>query len=56
MLFLTARSDAIDRTVDAHVETLRAKLKAVAPELEPIRTLRGTGYALNEDLPAGIRT
>jgi two-component system catabolic regulation response regulator CreB len=23
----------------------------VAPEVEPIRTLRGTGYALHEDLP-----
>jgi two-component system catabolic regulation response regulator CreB len=45
-------SDSFDRTVDAHVKTLRAKLKAVAPEVEPIRTLRGTGYALNEDLPA----
>ena len=46
-------SDSFDRTVDAHVKTLRAKLKAVKPDLEPIRTLRGTGYALNEDLPAG---
>jgi len=45
-------SDSFDRTVDAHVKTLRAKLKAVAPDLDPIRTLRGTGYALNEDLPA----
>lgn len=44
-------SESFDRTVDAHVKTLRAKLKLVAPELEPIRTLRGTGYALNEDLP-----
>jgi two-component system catabolic regulation response regulator CreB len=46
-------SDSFDRTVDAHVKTLRAKLKAIAPEVEPIRTLRGTGYALSEDLPAG---
>jgi len=45
-------SDSFDRTVDAHIKTLRAKLKAIAPEVEPIRTLRGTGYALNEDLPA----
>lgn len=45
-------SDSYDRTVDAHVKTLRAKLKAVAPDVEPIRTLRGTGYALAEDLPA----
>ncbi|MBP7564696.1 MAG: two-component system response regulator CreB [Burkholderiaceae bacterium] len=45
-------SASLDRTVDAHVKTLRAKLKAVAPGVEPIRTLRGTGYALEEDLPA----
>ena len=48
-------SDSFDRTVDAHVKTLRAKLRAIAPELDPIRTLRGTGYALNEDLPAAPR-
>ncbi len=45
-------SDSFDRTVDAHIKTLRAKLKAIAPEVEPIRTLRGTGYALNEELPS----
>lgn len=45
-------SDSFDRTVDAHIKTLRAKLKAVAPRLEAIRTLRGSGYALSEDLPA----
>ena len=44
-------AQSLDRTVDAHIKTLRAKLKAVAPEVEPIRTLRGTGYALYEDLP-----
>ncbi len=43
---------SFDRTVDAHVKTLRAKLRAVAPTPDPIRTLRGVGYALNEDLPA----
>lgn len=46
-------SESFDRTVDAHVKTLRAKLKAIAPDVEPIRTLRGTGYALNEELPRG---
>jgi two-component system catabolic regulation response regulator CreB len=46
-------AESLDRTVDAHIKTLRAKLKAVAPEVEAIRTLRGTGYALQEDLPAG---
>jgi two-component system catabolic regulation response regulator CreB len=45
-------AESLDRTVDAHVKTLRAKLKAVAPGLDPIRTHRGTGYALAEDLPA----
>lgn len=45
------RSDSLDRTVDAHVKTLRAKLKQVAPRLEPIRTHRGGDYALAEDLP-----
>jgi len=45
-------SDSFDRTVDAHIKTLRAKLKAVVPHLEPIRTSRGTGYALSDDLPA----
>lgn len=47
-------SDSLDRTVDAHVKTLRAKLKVVAPALEPIRTHRGSGYALAEDLPASL--
>ena len=47
-------SESLDRTVDAHVKTLRAKLKAVAPGLEPIRTHRGSGYALAEDLPASL--
>ena len=46
-------SDSFDRTVDAHIKTLRAKLKAVAPQLEAIRTLRGSGYALSEELPKG---
>ncbi|WP_411881488.1 two-component system response regulator CreB [Polaromonas sp. YR568] len=45
-------SGSLDRTVDAHIKTLRAKLKAVVPHTEPIRTSRGSGYALAEDLPA----
>ena len=42
---------SLDRTVDAHVKTLRAKLKQVTAGLDPIRTSRGAGYALAEDLP-----
>lgn len=33
-----------DRTVDTHVKTLRAKLRAVDPASDPIRTHRGLGY------------
>jgi two-component system, OmpR family, catabolic regulation response regulator CreB len=47
-------AESLDRTVDAHVKTLRAKLKAVVPALDPIRTHRGAGYALAEDLPATL--
>jgi two-component system, OmpR family, catabolic regulation response regulator CreB len=47
-------SDSFDRTVDAHVKTLRAKLRMIAPSLDAIRTHRGTGYALAEDLPASL--
>jgi two-component system catabolic regulation response regulator CreB len=44
-------AESLDRTVDAHVKTVRAKLKAIAPHADPIRTHRGSGYALAEDLP-----
>lgn len=44
-------SDSLDRTVDAHIKALRAKLRAVAPEVDAIRTLRGTGYALQDSWP-----
>ncbi len=47
-------NDSFDRTVDAHIKTLRAKLKLVAPGHDPIRTLRGSGYALSEELPATL--
>jgi two-component system catabolic regulation response regulator CreB len=47
----TGDRDSYDRTVDAHVKTLRAKLRAIASDVEPIVTHRGTGYALAEDLP-----
>jgi len=36
-----------DRTVDTHVKTLRAKLRAVTPDCDPIRTHRGLGYSLD---------
>jgi two-component system catabolic regulation response regulator CreB len=39
---------ALDRTVDAHIKTLRAKLRAVRDDEDPIRTHRGLGYSLKE--------
>lgn len=35
-----------ERTVDTHVKRLRAKLREVNPELDPIQTVRGIGYTL----------
>jgi two-component system catabolic regulation response regulator CreB len=36
-----------DRTVDAHIKSIRAKLRAVAPEAAGlVRTRRGLGYSL----------
>jgi two-component system, OmpR family, catabolic regulation response regulator CreB len=41
---------AFDRTVDAHVKTLRAKLREVDATVDPISTHRGMGYSLREDM------
>ncbi len=39
---------ALDRTVDAHVKLLRAKLRAAGADEDAIVTHRGLGYALKE--------
>ena len=39
-------ADSADRTVDTHIKTLRAKLRAAGADHDPIRTHRGLGYAL----------
>lgn len=39
---------AMERTVDAHIKSLRAKLRATRPDLDPIETHRGLGYSLRE--------
>jgi len=38
--------ETLDRTVDAHVKSLRAKLRAVDDNADPIQTHRGMGYSL----------
>ncbi|PAT37679.1 two-component system response regulator CreB [Vandammella animalimorsus] len=38
--------ESLERTVDAHIKTLRAKLRAVQADADPIETHRGLGYSL----------
>lgn len=38
--------DTLDRTVDAHIKSLRAKLRAIDTGNDPIQTHRGMGYSL----------
>jgi two-component system, OmpR family, catabolic regulation response regulator CreB len=41
-----APDHSLERTVDTHIKTLRAKLKAVDSASDPIVTHRGIGYGL----------
>jgi two-component system catabolic regulation response regulator CreB len=43
--------DTSDRTVDTHIKTLRAKLKVVRSDLDPIVTHRGMGYSAVNGTP-----
>jgi len=43
-------ASAFDRTVDAHIKALRAKLRDIDESADPISTHRGMGYSLREDL------
>ncbi|QDQ27098.1 two-component system response regulator CreB [Chitinimonas arctica] len=38
---------SFERTVDAHIRSLRAKLREADPACDPIRTHRGLGYSLS---------
>jgi two-component system catabolic regulation response regulator CreB len=40
--------ESFERTVDAHIKSIRAKLKSVKDDIDPIETCRGVGYALKE--------
>lgn len=44
-------ADSGDRTIDTHIKTLRAKLRAVDAAADPIRTHRGIGYSLEAAEP-----
>jgi two-component system catabolic regulation response regulator CreB len=39
-------SDSLERTVDAHIKAIRAKLRKIDPSCDPIRTHRGLGYSV----------
>lgn len=39
----------LDRTIDSHIKSLRAKLRAIDPGADPIQTHRGMGYSLEID-------
>jgi two-component system catabolic regulation response regulator CreB len=38
-----------ERNVDTHIKSLRAKLRAIAPEADPIQTHRGVGYCYSPE-------
>lgn len=47
---LGVASDAgYERTIDSHIKSLRAKLRQVAGDAEPIQTHRGLGYSYSPD-------
>lgn len=41
--------ESLDRTVDTHIKTLRAKLRSVNDTANPIQTHRGLGYSLSHN-------
>lgn len=42
---------SMERTIDTHVKTLRARMRSVRDGIDPIVTHRGIGYSLLEDWP-----
>jgi len=41
---------ALDRTVDAHIKTLRRKMHAIDEAFDPVKTHRGLGYSFDDGL------
>ncbi|MEX5587782.1 two-component system response regulator CreB [Pseudomonas urmiensis] len=44
-----AGDSGYERTIDSHIKSLRAKLRLVAADAEPIQTHRGLGYSYSPD-------
>lgn len=43
-----APESSMDRTVDTHIKTIRAKLRHIKPDIDPIQTHRGVGYSMRD--------
>lgn len=43
----TSTEVGYERSIDGHIKSLRAKLRTIAPNAEPIQTHRGLGYSYN---------
>jgi two-component system, OmpR family, catabolic regulation response regulator CreB len=51
MQLTDAPGASMERTVDTHIKSLRAKLRAVNESLDPIQTHRGLGYSVKVSAP-----
>ena len=40
---------SMERTIDAHIKSIRAKLRNVSDDVDPIKTHRGFGYSLRDN-------
>jgi two-component system catabolic regulation response regulator CreB len=41
-----AAGDSLERTIDSHIKSVRAKLREISPDGDPIETSRSFGYSL----------
>ena len=39
--------ESLERAVDTHIKTLRAKLRLIRPDENPVKTHRGMGYSIS---------
>jgi two-component system, OmpR family, response regulator BaeR len=46
-LALPDDASVIDRIIDSHIKNIRAKVKAVRPDWDPLRSVCGVGYAFD---------
>ena len=40
-------NETLERTIDGHIKTLRAKMREINQNDDPIQTHRGMGYSLH---------